>query len=595
LVWAAGGIAAVAFLAFAHTLPYRFVFDDEGQILRNPWLRDWSRIGTLLTTDVWRFANPADVSNYYRPLHMLLYMAAHALFGPEPWGYHLTSILLHALCSVLVGAVGLRLTGSPAAALGGALLFAVHPVHGESVAWVAAVTDPLCAAFYFAALHVHLGERPESGRSFAPVTGALLFLGALLSKEMALTFPIVALWADAALGRRPRWRSHAGYAAACALYAALRVHALGRFLIPQVSVELDAVSRMLSTAALAGKYALEMFVPYDIRPYYVFTPTRSPASAEFLLGAAALAALAALALRRRRAVGFLGGYCLITLVPLLSLSYGWESLFQVRYLYIPSLGACLLAAMAARALWLRLPLPAAWSRPRVAAALGVLPLGACLAGLWSTTWMWRDNRTFYSETVRRAPASMLMSNNLGRHYLTEGDYARAEECYRRSLALFDGALLKREVHRSKAYEGLGMIAFKRRDLEGARTLFDKAFQSTPDSIDALMSLGMVHGATGDFTSALAYYRRALERNPQSEVIHNNVAGALLASGQPDAAIAEARRALEIYPRLAESYLIIGRAYADKGLREQARAAYLTARAVDPNTARLVEEQLRLLD
>jgi tetratricopeptide (TPR) repeat protein len=140
-----------------------------------------------------------------------------------------------------------------------------------------------------------------------------------------------------------------------------------------------------------------------------------------------------------------------------------------------------------------------------------------------------------------------------------------------------------------------MIAFKRRDLEGARTLFDKAFQSTPDSIDALMSLGMVHGATGDFTSALAYYRRALERNPQSEVIHNNVAGALLASGQPDAAIAEARRALEIYPRLAESYLIIGRAYADKGLREQARAAYLTARAVDPNTARLVEEQLRLLD
>src|SRR3989442_1812240 len=108
-VWAAP--AAVALLAFVHTLPYKFVFDDEGQILRNPWIRDWSNLKTIFATDVWRFSDPTGVTNYYRPLHMLLYMLGYHVFGLEPRGYHALSILLHSLSTVLVTSIGLRLTG----------------------------------------------------------------------------------------------------------------------------------------------------------------------------------------------------------------------------------------------------------------------------------------------------------------------------------------------------------------------------------------------------------------------------------------------------------------------------------------------------
>src|SRR5437667_296827 len=190
-VWAAP--AAVALLAFVHTLPYKFVFDDEGQILRNPWIRDWSNLKTIFATDVWRFSDPAGVTNYYRPLHMLLYMLGYHVFGLEPRGYHALSILLHSLSTVLVTSIGLRLTGDRRVAVLGGLLFALHPVHAESVAWVAAVPDLLCAAFFFSALRAHLaGAEQGLRRAAAP----LCFLGALLSKEMAFAFPAVAAWAD---------------------------------------------------------------------------------------------------------------------------------------------------------------------------------------------------------------------------------------------------------------------------------------------------------------------------------------------------------------------------------------------------------------
>jgi tetratricopeptide (TPR) repeat protein len=596
--WLFAALGAVALAAFAHTLAYRFVFDDEGQILRNPWLRNWSQLGSIFTTDVWRFNNPGGITNYYRPLHMVLYMAGYALFGLSSTGYHALNLGLHALCTVLVAAVGMRVTGSRWIAAAGGLVFALHPIHVESVTWIAAVTDPLCAAFYFGALYLHLRDS-EEGRPFGARTlpGPILFLLALLSKEMAFTFPLVAAWSDLALGRKLRVGRYAAYAGVFALYSVLRVHALGTFMVRQIAIDLTPLPRVLSTLEIAGKYLIEMFVPYDIRPYYVFEPTRTLLSGTLAASVAALAVLASVAWwqRHRRDLLFLAGYSILTLAPLLSLSYGWESLFQVRYAYIPSLGAALLAAWGAHALLEALRRRYALPERAPAVALGALVALACGIGIARTTWMWSDNATFFTEAIRRSPTSMLMANMLGRHYLAQGDYDRAEEWYRNALGMWDRTYVRRPGNRSNAYEGLGLVAFKRRDFDTARDYFLKAQENGRDTADSLLSLGMVSGARGDYEKALEYYRRAEALNPRSEIVHNNIAGALLASGKPEEAIVEARKALEIYPRLAEAYLIIGRAYADRGLKDQAREAFLKAREVDPNAARLVEKQLKSIE
>ena len=141
---------------------------------RNPWIRDWSRVGEIFTTNVWEFSNPHTQSNYYRPIHMLLHMLSYAISGLEPHGYHLINILLHSLCTVWVVLIGYLLTGNKFVSYSGGLIFALHPIHAESVSWIAAVPDPSCAFFYFGALYFYRKDQKDESKRL-PLTLTLVF------------------------------------------------------------------------------------------------------------------------------------------------------------------------------------------------------------------------------------------------------------------------------------------------------------------------------------------------------------------------------------------------------------------------------------
>ena len=157
-VWVLFLICLVAFLAYVRTLSFDFVYDDEFQVLRNPWIHDWSKVGKFFTTDVWAFARSGVTANYYRPFHMIAHAVGYSLSGLRPEGYHLINIMLHMISTLLVAWIALRLTKDKSVAVLGSLIFALHPIHTESVTWIAAVPDPLCAVFYLGALYLYIGD-----------------------------------------------------------------------------------------------------------------------------------------------------------------------------------------------------------------------------------------------------------------------------------------------------------------------------------------------------------------------------------------------------------------------------------------------------
>ena len=595
--WLVASLGIVAFLAFIQTVPYQFVYDDDWQVLRNPWIRDWSHVRQFFTTDVWRFAAVGGVSNYYRPFHMVAHAIGHSLTGDNPQGYHLFSILLHCACTILVAFLGLRLSNNKWAGAAGGLIFALHPAHAESVAWIAAVTDPLCALFYFGALYWHLKGDETRRHQTSDILTALLFLCALFSKEMAFTFPIVAAWLDYCLGRKFRWPRYALLAGVFALYAVLRVNALSALFIKQLPIELNLHERSLSSVVLAAQYVTKVFFPYDLNAFHVFHPTMGVLDPQFVLGALVLLLYGAAAwwVRDDRKLLFLLGFVFLTLLPALNIEGVGENVFADRYVYIPSLGGALLIPLVAGRLWRARPAWISVSGPVIASISMALLLGAYICVLWNTTFMWRDTHTLYTETLQRSPEATAIAVNLAGYYFERGEYDAAEKWSLRATKLYAKSFVKLGNKMIPVYTSLGALCLQRNQPAKALEYFQAAYTLNPGDFDTLQSIGSTYAAIGDYDKAHRFYEAALAVNPHSEVTYNNLACVCLATKDYDQVIEYARKALEISPRYAEGYLNLAEAHAAKGMKSIARQEYLDARMLNPTLAPAIDELLKDLD
>ncbi len=595
-LWMFALVALVAFLGVARSISFDFVDDDRLQILRNPWIRDWSNVVRFFTTDIWAFASTNTASNYYRPLHMLVYAAANSISGLEPQGYHLFNILLHIVSSLLVVLIGSRLTGSRFISAAGGLLFALHPIHTESVAWIAGVTDPLCGFFYFAALYFYIKEGQEHNSRPVLILSLSFFLGALLSKEMAFTFPLVAAWLDWCLHKKLRWSRYAMFAGVFFVYSVMRVTALHTFFVSNKLFDLDSGSRILSSIVLFGQYLAKMFVPYDISGFHVFEPTTSILAWNFWLYAAVIAALVSIALilRQHRTLLFLFGYSMITLFPLLNITGIGENVFADRYLYIPTLGSCLLIPLLARELMRFLPSRPPWLDLRVGAAILSALLAAWGWMLWNEISVWRDTPTFYLETMKRSPKAALIANSLGNYYFDLGDYEKAREWAEKGVALYDKSFIKKKRLLISLYLGIGMTYFNQGKIDQGREYFLKAYKESPNDEAVLQNLGAIWFAAKDYDQALLFYKMALNTNPRSEVIHKSLAALYLATGDYDKAIAQAQAALGIYPKSGDACLTLARAFAAKEMRAEARQAYLNLKIISPSQSGVADAEMKAL-
>ncbi|HET7101166.1 MAG TPA: glycosyltransferase family 39 protein, partial [Terriglobia bacterium] len=295
--WAGVSLILLAtFLAYSNTLGFNFVYDDRGQILANVQVHAWRYVPHYFFERVWSFAYPGIQGNYYRPLFLLFLLLNYKIFGPYAAGWHLVSVAAHMGVTYLVYLLARRLTGGQRTPLLAALIFGLHPVHIESVAWISGVTDPLLALCLLPSFLCYLRarERRAQGRSW--LVGSLALYGlAMLSKETALILPILIftfewLWQDASgsSGLRPvleRTRAAAArivpFLLLTLLYLAVRwrvLEGLGHTMVP-----LGVWTIMLTWPQLLLFYLWHLVWPFGLSVFYNVPYVTTPGLVTFVL------------------------------------------------------------------------------------------------------------------------------------------------------------------------------------------------------------------------------------------------------------------------------------------------------------------------
>ena len=453
----------LAAAVYSPTFANRFVYDDAVTVEENLFIRDWGNAPRIFTADYYVRAEEYS----FRPLVTLTYFWDYAFWGINPWGYHLTDLLLHALSAAAVYLLALRLFRRRLPAAAAALLFAVHPALTEAVAGISFREDPLCALFCFLSLLLYLRAEDEASckrsdpiilstaeaverRSSKPcdrscgqkaipqakryyiflVLSVLFFIAALLSKEMAVALPFVLLAHE--LIRRPRrpfLLRLLPFFLAAGLYAVLRFQILfQQGTLPTAPEFGDPLARIVLVLKSLGLYLRLAFFPVRLTVEYP-----DPFPGLIWSGRLVLPALLALAFFLRTLTGggreerFGAAFFLLSLLPVLNLVPS-SRLGAERFFYLPAFGFCLWSAA------LLFPPGGSSIRARVALLAAVLVLFSLESA--SRNREWEDNLILFERAAAVSPDSSKARHGLGNEYFRLRRLPEAERELRAAIAIF---------------------------------------------------------------------------------------------------------------------------------------------------------------
>jgi tetratricopeptide (TPR) repeat protein len=597
-------LAAATFAAYWPALGAGFIWDDEGHVTR-PDLRSLAGLGRI-------WFRLGATQQYYPVLHSAFWIE-HRLWGGSPLGYHLCNLVLHAVAAFLFFGL-LRRLAVPGALLAG-LLFALHPVGVETVAWVAEQKNTLSAVFYLLSALAYLRfDEERTARWYLAALG--LFLLALLSKTVTATLPaalLVVLWWRSG---RLSWRRDAvpllPWLALAVAGGLTTAWVEQRFIGAQgAHFGLGPAARVLIAGRAVWFYLGTLVWPVKlafIYPRWIIDP-RSPA--QYFYPLAALAILVVLFRLRRTSRAPLAVALLFagTLFPALGFFNVYPFVYSFvadHFQYLADLavfagvGAAIAGARGA---------VAGRRRPLVGLGAGLL-----LAGLGILTWRqartYHDLETLYRTTIERNPSSWFARGNLGVILAGTGRLPEAMQEYEAALRL------NPEI--PQTYNNLGNAWTLQRRWPEALAAYSRALELWPDFVEArfdrataLSEAGRLEEAVVDFGQALrqrpdypeaefglanalanlgrleaaaGHYRAALRLRPDYPEAHANLGLALVSLGQPQAAFAELGQALRLRPDYAEAHAYLGFALAQGGRLAEAATQYREALRLNPANA-----------
>jgi tetratricopeptide (TPR) repeat protein len=554
-------------LAYARTLSFEFVWDDVLLVARSQRLREWSSLPTVLASHFWSEVH--EGSHYYRPLVSLSYFLDLHVWGLDPLGFHLTNLLAHLATALAVLVLARRLTDNLLAASIAGVAFALHPIHTESVTFISGRTDVLSTLLFLLAL---LGyARWRDGGSPLTLAGSLgAFFLALTAKEVAVTLPLIlVLWdllvaspdaaakADVDVPRyRPLVRAagrYSAYGAVIGLYLVIRMLSLGALVESDPGVWGSLLTRFLTTTKIVASYAWMAFVPFPANAHYVIVPVVAPPPAAWWGAAAFLAVLVAAtawAAVRAPRWGFCALWFWLTLIPsvgvnLLPLP---TAVMAERFLYLPSVGFCVLLGMAlGRTLGAASTLDAGQIRPAPALALA----GLLLAYVGLTIWRnepWQDHYHLYLNMVDTSPDSDLPHVNLALVQLPRGEIAEAHAHFKRAVEIAPG--------NPRALVGLGLTETILGDREGGLRHALEAERIAPKNPNVLGFLGQLYLLREEPARAVEVFQESLRIHPEQAYTSVLAARALGRAGRlTEAEAALAGAAALVRPGTEEAALL----------------------------------------
>jgi tetratricopeptide (TPR) repeat protein len=581
------GLAVMTFAIYAQVMGHQFItLDDPTYIQENPMVNR----GVTLAGLAWAFST-FHATNWH-PLTWISHMIDCQLFGTNAGRHLLVNALIHVANTLLVFWFLLRTTHArwPSALV--AALFALHPLHVESVAWASERKDTLSTFFGLLSLiaYVRYAEAPSSGRyAWTAITLAL----GLLAKPMLVTWPFVMLlldyWplrrlADPMAKEHPRRGSHREAATGIAslvweklpLFAIVVASAVITFVAQShgraVRTFADApIALRLSNALVSyAKYLLLTFWPNDLAVYYPFAgiPAWQIIGAAFLLIGITAFCFSQRKIRPYLIVGWL--WFLGTLVPVIGLVQVGGQIMADRYFYIPSIGLFIplvfgLADVAKR-----------W---RVAPSLCAAIAGVVLLALATLTNVqiqrWRDSFTLFEHTLAVTPPNLRIEHNLGVALGASSRYDEAATHFAKTLQIdpnfYDGlvamgvtrahqgqvpeaidyfqAAIRSQPDAPKAHVQLAHALWTQNRDEAALKEMRHASQFAPKDADVRADFGLALGLVGRIPEAIEQLHEALRLNPSSAEAHNNLGLTLLASGRARESIHEFEAAIRLKPEL----------------------------------------------
>ena len=562
-------------------------YDDDIYVTANVHVQSGLTPGNVK----WAFANP--VAGNWHPLTILSHMLDCQLFGLKPWGHHLTSVVLHAFNAALVFLLLQRLTGAMWRSLLAAALFGLHPLHVESVAWVAERKDVLSTFFgllsllcYAKAVTSDKWQVTRMDSSLSRVMchlspyywlALLCFALGLMSKPMLVTGPFVLLLLDYwPLHRVLSFKLSVSSPGTTSPSIHQSINPLFRLLLEKLPFFALAAAASIVTylaqkqagALTTGesiplgargenalisycRYLGKLFWPTNLAVFYP-RPGHWQWEQVLLAGGLLVSVTVLLIVKRARYPFLLMGwlwFC-VTLVPVIGVVQAGEQAMADRYTYIPSVGVLIMAV------WGAYELTKCWRYRTMVLTLGG---GAALIFCAGLTRLqleyWRNSETLYRHAIAVTKNNYIAYNNLGIVLMEQDQIDEAISQYREAIRM--------NPDFAYAHNNLGRALDKKGQTDEAISQFQEAIRLAPDDIEARNNLGVALNEEGRISEALNQFRENIRLEPNDADAHNDLGVILAGKGQIDEAISEFQKAVYLRPDYAEARDNLARARAMK--------------------------------
>jgi len=593
ILWTIAGFAALALLVYGASLSNAFVRWDDGLLIyENPAIRGITphTLKTIFTT-----YDP----ELYIPLTFFTYQIDYLISGAHPTIYHIQNLLWHIGNALLVAWLAFLLLRkilqpdyrnpdsfvlSPLSLvlcpLFCGLLFLVHPLHTEAVAWASARKDVVSTFFFLGSIIFYLRWRVGGKKGTYILSLIALILG-LLAKVTVLTLPVVLLLIDFREGRRWSWNmltEKIPYAALTVLFGIIawigKVGVLGSSTLQE---------KILMAPRSAVFYLEKIFLPIHLSVLYPFSGEVTLARLDILIPFllfCALIVFALLSLKWTCEIFFAIAFFLVTVSPTLGNFAKGDFLYFAsdRYAYIPSIGIIFLIGLIAALCAQQFP-----KRRKTFAIGGMIIIGLMAIGAFRQSLLWRDSPSLFGNVLALYPESYVAENNLGNFWRTEGEETKALESYTHALQIMEnegrsGTALNHA--QSKTLANIASLQRSQGNLTQAKATLSQAIALNPENPYALLSLGIIAQQEGRSSDAEDAFRKAIADAPTFAAARLNLGALLIAENRLDEGITAYREALAINPFFPQAQFNLAVALEKQNRMVEAEDAYQEAIAIE---------------
>ena len=614
-------IPAFSLLLYLNTTHGKFVYDDFKIIVENCFIKEWKYFPKIFTKDY--FTISGEMS--YRPIVTISYFIDYAIWHLNPFGFHLTNIILHTLNTVLFYLFLNAVIQNKRIVLLSTLFFITHLALLETINCIGYREDLLSATFllvsliYFVKSDTILYKKSDKRRfTLYYAISLIAYLCALFSKEMAITFPVLLLlfvvfsdqkiWPDVV----KRFKGiYTGYIAVSLFYVIIRFVI---FTNPALKATYQPGGFWVNTFTMIkilASYIQLSFFPFNLNADYVVPLVKTPLEGSFILSITFLISifiLFAILIKSRNMFSCWMAWFFIMILPVMNiLPIG--NIMAERYLYIPVMGFCVAKGILIYRITDRTLSPRAIPLRRIVQlTLVTLMIGGYGFSIIRKNGNWRDEFTLWTKTIRRAPDSHRAHSNLGNVYMESGFTERAQMEYQTALAINPksahahsnlGTVYSKQGNIDKAFieykeairldsdyaqphNNLGNIYFNQGHIDKARAEYEEALRIKPNYAHAHNGLGSVYDAIGDIDMAFREFKKSLYYDNRYIHAINNLGVNHAKRGLLNESIVEFKKAIKLDTNQAQSHYNLGLAYEKSGKTTDAIHEYNTVIHLDPN-------------